>query len=120
MGKVNMGKAGRSPSLLPLWEKVPSRNAKADEGSLSAETDPSPVSNELRSFDPPSPTRGEGKRPPMRRQLYAAYTDDFGSGNTGSCVLMLVGQTTEICSPAFCITTGVERSFWPESGVPGR
>jgi hypothetical protein len=35
--------------------------AKADEGSLSAETDPSPVSNELRSFDPPSPTRGEGK-----------------------------------------------------------
>ena len=23
---------------------------------------PSPVSNELRSFDPPSPTRGEGKR----------------------------------------------------------
>src|ERR1700681_2358969 len=32
---------------------------------------------------------------------------------------MLVGQTTEICSPAFCITTGVERSFWPESGVCG-
>ena len=28
---------------------------------------------------------------------------------------MLVGQTTEMCSPAFCITTGVERSFWPES-----
>ena len=51
---------------------------------------------------------------------YTAYTDDFGNGNTGSCVLMLVGQTTEICSPAFCITTGVERSFWPESGVPGR
>lgn len=51
---------------------------------------------------------------------YAAYTDDFGSGNTGSCVRMLVGHTTEICSPAFCITTGVERSFWPESGVPGR
>src|SRR3954454_18142273 len=51
---------------------------------------------------------------------YVAYTDDFGSGNTGSWVRMLVGQTTEICSPAFCITTGVERSFWPASGVPGR
>jgi len=38
------------------------REAKADEGSLSAEADPSPVSNSLRSFEPPSPTRGEGKR----------------------------------------------------------
>ena len=37
------------------------REAKADEGSLSAETDPSPVSNSLRSFEPPSPARGEGK-----------------------------------------------------------
>jgi hypothetical protein len=52
--------------------------------------------------------------------IYAEYTDDFGSGNTGSCVLILVGQTTEMCSPAFCITTGVERSFWPDIGVPGR
>jgi hypothetical protein len=34
---------------------------EADEGSLSAETDPSPVLNELRSFDRPSPSRGEGK-----------------------------------------------------------
>ena len=32
---------------------------------------------------------------------------------------ILVGHTTEICSPAFCITTGVERSFWPDIGVPG-
>jgi hypothetical protein len=31
-----------------------------DEGSLSAETDPSPVSPPLRVVDPPSPTRGEG------------------------------------------------------------
>ena len=38
------------------WREAP------DEGSLSAEADPSPVSNELRSFDPPSPTRGEGKK----------------------------------------------------------
>jgi hypothetical protein len=30
-----------------------------DEGSPSA--DPSPVSNSLRSFEPPSPARGEGK-----------------------------------------------------------
>src|SRR6516164_408251 len=42
---------------------------------------------------------------------YAAYTDDFGSGNIASWVLILSGQTTEMCSPAFCITTGVERSF---------
>jgi hypothetical protein len=32
-----------------------------DEGFLSAETDPSPVSPTLRVVDPPSPTRGEGK-----------------------------------------------------------
>ena len=30
---------------------------------------------------------------------------------------MLVGQTTEMCSPEFCMTTGVERSFCPASGV---
>ena len=45
--------------LLPLWEKVARRSAP-DEGSLSAETDPSPVSPPLRGADPPSPTRGEG------------------------------------------------------------
>ena len=32
-----------------------------DEGSLSAETYPSPGSPPLRVGDPPSPTRGEGK-----------------------------------------------------------
>jgi hypothetical protein len=45
-------------SLLPLWEKVA---RSADEGSLSAETNPSPVTNALRASVPPSPTRGEGK-----------------------------------------------------------
>ena len=45
--------------------------------------------------------------------------DSFGSGNTGACVWILVGHTTEMCSPAFCITTGVERSFCPDIGVPG-
>ena len=38
------------------WREAP------DEGSLSAETDPSSVSLPLRVSDPPSPTRGEGKR----------------------------------------------------------
>jgi hypothetical protein len=32
-----------------------------DEGSPSAEIDPSPVTNALCAFVPPSPTRGEGK-----------------------------------------------------------
>src|SRR5436190_23054884 len=52
--------------------------------------------------------------------IYAAYTEDFGSGNTGAWVWMLVGHTTEMFSPAFCITTGVERSFCPDIDVPGR
>ena len=60
----------------------------------------------LRSAAPPRVSKDEG---PKRQPPYAAYTDDFGSGNTGSCVRILVGHTTEICSPAFCITTGVER-----------
>ena len=37
----------------------------------------------------------------------------------GPACWMLVGQTTVMCSPAFCITTGVERSFCPDIGVPG-
>jgi hypothetical protein len=44
-----------------LWEKVALAKRGSDEGSLSAETDPSPVTNALRAFVPPSPTRGEGK-----------------------------------------------------------
>jgi len=32
---------------------------------------------------------------------------------------MLTGHTTVMFSPLFCITTGVERSFWPDIGVPG-
>ena len=32
-----------------------------DEGSLSAEANPSPGSISLRSISPPSPTRGEGE-----------------------------------------------------------
>src|SRR5688572_5470023 len=38
--------------------------AAPDEGSLSAETNPSSVSLPLRASDPPSPTRGEGKGQP--------------------------------------------------------
>src|SRR2546430_869667 len=66
--------------LLPLWEKVPSRDAKADEGSLSAETDPSSVSLPLRVSDPPSPTRGEGK----------------GRSIHGSCGLWLAGRGADM------------------------
>ena len=93
------------------------------EGSISAdeiaEAYPSP-GFELRS-KPPSPTRGEGAPPlpPQFSKHYAPYTDPFGSGNTGSCVRILVGHTTVMRSPAFCITTGVERSFWPAIGAPG-
>src|SRR5262245_13993825 len=71
----------------------------------------------------PHPARTESPRhllPQQGEKAYdAAYTEDFGNGKTGSCVRMLSGQTTEICSPAFCITTGVERSFWPDIGVSG-
>jgi hypothetical protein len=35
--------AQASSSLLPLWEKVAWTQSAPDEGSLSAETDPSPV-----------------------------------------------------------------------------
>src|ERR1700754_1415545 len=48
-------------SLLPLWEKVARTKSAPDEGSLSAETDPSPVTDKLRSFMPPSPPRGGGE-----------------------------------------------------------
>src|SRR5258708_29921101 len=44
----------------PLVGEGGARSAP-DEGSLSAETDPSPVSIALRAIDPPSPTRGEGE-----------------------------------------------------------
>src|ERR1700674_908669 len=40
----------------------------ADEGSASAERDPSPVTNALCASVPPSPTRGEGKNQPTRPQ----------------------------------------------------
>ena len=55
----------------------------------------------------------------LAKKPYAPYTEDFGSGSTGSWVRMLVGHTTVMRSPAFCITTGVERSFWPAIGVSG-
>src|SRR6187431_675942 len=48
-GKHRLAEAAmerRAPSfLLPLWEKVARTQSAADEGSLSAETNPSPVSN---------------------------------------------------------------------------
>src|SRR6266404_2507022 len=46
-------------SLLPLWEKVILAQRGSDEGSLSAETDPSPV-RDASASRPPSPTGGEG------------------------------------------------------------
>ena len=53
--------ATRPSSFSPCGRRC-LREARADEGSLSAETDPSPVANSRGSFAPPSPTRGEGKR----------------------------------------------------------
>src|SRR6266478_1140664 len=52
---------GRGCPSGPCGRGCPS-GARAGEGSLSAETNPSPGSNSLRSFSPPSPTRGEGKK----------------------------------------------------------
>ena len=49
-------------SLLPLWEKVPSRRRRRMRGLYPRRQYPSPVSNAAHaSFDPPSPTRGEGR-----------------------------------------------------------
>src|ERR1700682_2600484 len=61
-------------SLSPCGRGCPS-GARAGEGSLSAETNPSPGLNSLRSFSPPSPTRGEGKKgaaQPNLRPLFIA------------------------------------------------
>ena len=64
-------------SLLPLWEKVPSptgranarpmiNSAKADEGFVSAERDPSPGSHlTMRATLSHKPTRGEGNSAPI-------------------------------------------------------
>jgi hypothetical protein len=40
---------------------------------LSIDLNPSPVSNSLRSFEPPSPTRGEGKRRAATRMSNARH-----------------------------------------------
>ena len=54
------------------------RFEKADGGSLSAETDPSPVSPSLRADASPSPTRG-GKRIRPRMMAFSAFLPNFTS-----------------------------------------
>ena len=58
---------------------------------------------------------------PLDRQASSLHGVErrFRQRQHGAWVWILVGQTTEMCSPAFCMTTGVERSFCPESCVPG-
>ena len=68
--------AGRRNSVSsfpsPLVEKVARMQSAPDEGSVSADTNPSPVSP-LRG-DPPSRTRGEG-RANMRQELCGLTVD---------------------------------------------
>ena len=58
-GGGGLAEAGVTFFPSPLVGEGGAEQSAPDEGSLSAETDPSPVSNELRSFDPPSPTTGQ-------------------------------------------------------------
>src|SRR6202165_288154 len=79
-------------SLLPLWEKVARTQSAPDEGSLSAETDPSPVRGASHRVHPlPQGERGRGRllsrdmmvhdrsinpiesRAPMSLQVYFAF-----------------------------------------------
>src|ERR1700732_3182647 len=58
-------------------------SARPDEGSLSAETEPSPVTNAHLALAPPSPTRGEGKEADAcdlkrRRQFLCAWRTAVG------------------------------------------
>src|ERR1700730_2000659 len=70
-------KASEDSSLLPLWEKVILAKRGSDEGSLSAETDPSPVAM-LTAFASRHPLpQGERGRtanptPARRRDLHNA------------------------------------------------
>ena len=58
-----------------------------------------------------------GHEPP--RDTDAHVGEPAGSGITGGTFWIAVGQTTRIFPLTYCITTGVERSFWPESCAPG-
>jgi hypothetical protein len=73
LGKEGQGRSGAGCSVpSPLVGEGGARSAP-DEGSVSADRDPSPGSPLLRTGDPPSPTRGEGKVPQMERPYaYAA------------------------------------------------
>src|ERR1700694_2624252 len=72
-------KASEDSSLLPLWEKVILAKRGSDEGSLSAETDPSPVFAEFiigRRFAPtraPSHPLPQGESDYLRCQVALAY-----------------------------------------------
>src|SRR5215468_3760328 len=50
---------------------------------------------------------------------YCAYGWPFGNGSTGSVVRIAVGQAMKVRPPTYYITTGDERSFWPDIWVPG-
>jgi hypothetical protein len=62
--KVHWGRVGAAFFLLPLWEKVAWTQSAPDEGSPSAETDPSPVSNELTLIRSTLSHKGRGKEKP--------------------------------------------------------
>jgi hypothetical protein len=68
---------------LPLWERVLSHAvAKRVRGVPSMA--PSPGANSLRSFSPPSPTRGEGKRK-ASRFIFQTATFSSHAKNSRAC-----------------------------------
>ena len=56
---------------------------------------------------------------PLARCQRGEYGLPAGSGITGSIVLIAAGQAIFVSPPMYCITTGLERSFWPAISVPG-
>src|SRR5207247_8300092 len=50
---------------------------------------------------------------------HLAYACPLGSGSTASTVLVLDGQAILVTPSMYCITTGEERSFWPDIWLPG-
>src|SRR5690348_14871210 len=63
--EVKLGSSNRTTSFSPCgrrWREAPDEGFSPHTLFCARGKNPSPVSNELRSFDPPSPTRGEGRR----------------------------------------------------------
>src|SRR5471030_1593727 len=63
---------------------------------LSIDRNPSPVSNSLRSFEPPSPTRGEGKgRPLPNSTLQPRHRDAVARQLVGALIGVVTGMALD-------------------------